>query len=72
MFTVIRQFLSNTMAGGINLIAGYYIRKLPRITKTVLTTILLFIMGAVYCIYSSNNTAVTVPSVAYSQQLLGG
>lgn len=57
----------------INLIAGCYIRKLTRTTngsggglKAAVTTALLFIIGALYCLYSaSNSTSSVVTSVTF-------
>lgn len=81
MFTAVQRFASNTLAGAssngdsngsnINLIAGCYIRKLTRTTngsglKAAVTTALLFIIGALYCLYSaSNSTGGVVTSITF-------
>jgi len=57
----------------VNLISGCYMRKLTRTTngnkgglKAAVTTALLFIMGALYCLYNSAGGSVT-----FSHQSLG-
>lgn len=63
----------------VNLIASCYIRKLTRTTngsggglKAVVTTALLFIMGALYCLYSSvSSTGGAVTTVTFGHQSLG-
>lgn len=63
----------------INIIAGCYIRKLTRTAngsggglKAAVTTALLFIMGALYCLYGiGGNTSSSVTSVTFGQQSLG-
>lgn len=60
----------------INIIAGCYIRKLTRTAngsggglKAAVTTALLFIMGALYCLYGiGGNTNSSVTSVTFGQQ----
>jgi len=88
MFTAARRCVSNALSGvslcgcnryNPNIVAGCYIRKLTRTAnsggggfKAAVTTALLFIMGALYCLYGTGgSTGVTVTPVAYSQQSLG-
>ncbi|XP_060843634.1 uncharacterized protein LOC132923712 [Rhopalosiphum padi] len=88
MFTAARRCVSNALSGvsvcgcnrySPNTIAGCYIRKLTRTAnnggggfKAVITTALLFIMGALYCLYGTGgSTGSTVTPVAFSQQSLG-
>jgi len=71
MLTVMVRFVSQIMAGVINVISGCYIRKLPRATRAVVTTILLLIMGVTYCLYSSSKMGLAVTSVPFNQQSLG-
>lgn len=60
----------------INIIAGCYIRKLTRTAngsggglKAAVTTALLFIMGALYCLYGiGGNTSSSITSVSFGQQ----
>jgi len=88
MFTAARRCVSNALSGvslcGCNrynpiVVAGSYIRKLTRTAngsgggfKAAVTTALLFIMGALYCLYGTGgSTGGIVTPVAYSQQSLG-
>ncbi|XP_060866462.1 uncharacterized protein LOC132942160 [Metopolophium dirhodum] len=88
MFTAARRCVSNALSGvslcgcnryNPNIVAGCYIRKLTRTAnssgggfKAAVTTALLFIMGALYCLYGTGgSTSGTVTPVAYSQQSLG-
>lgn len=88
MFTAARRCVSNALSGvsicgcnrhSPNTIAGCYIRKLTRTAnsngsgfKAVVTTALLFIMGALYCLYGTGgSTGSTVTPVVYGQQSLG-
>ncbi|KAL4135801.1 hypothetical protein QTP88_007389 [Uroleucon formosanum] len=88
MFTAARRCVSNALSGvslcgcnryNPNIVAGCYIRKLTRTAnsggggfKAVVTTALLFIMGALYCLYGTGgSTSGTATPVAYSQQSLG-
>lgn len=87
MFTAVQRYVSNTLAGtsitsggnrnNINL-AGCYMRKLTRTAngggsglKATVTTILLFIMVALYCLYGTGgNTGSVMTPVANSLQSL--
>jgi len=88
MFTAARRCVSNALSRvsicgcnrySPNIVAGCYIRKLTRTAnssgggfKAAVTTALLFIMGALYCLYGTGgSTGGTVMPVAYSQQSLG-
>jgi len=88
MFTAARRCVSNAVSGVLvcscnryspNILAGCYIRKLTRTSngsvggfKAAVTTALLFIMGALYCLYGTGgSTGGAVTPVAFSQQLLG-
>lgn len=88
MFTAARRCVSNALSGvslcgcnryNPNIVAGCYIRKLTRTAnsngggfKAAVTTALLFIMGALYCLYGTGgSTGGTGTPVAYSQQSLG-
>jgi len=88
MFTTAWRCVSNALSGvslcgcnrySPNIIAGCYIRKLTRTAnsgvggfKAAVTTALLFIMGAVYCLYGTGgSTGGTATPVAYSQQSTG-
>lgn len=87
MFTAVWRRVSNARVSinsngdgsNITLIAGCYLRKLTRTInvsggglKAAVTTALLFIMGALYCLYGiGNNTSNSVTSVTFGQQPLG-
>uniref|UniRef100_A0A2H8TWB9 UDP-GlcNAc:betaGal beta-1,3-N-acetylglucosaminyltransferase 5 n=1 Tax=Melanaphis sacchari TaxID=742174 RepID=A0A2H8TWB9_9HEMI len=88
MFTTARRCVSNALSGvsvcgcnrySPNTVAGCYIRKLTRTAnssgggfKAAITTALLFIMGALYCLYGTGgNTGSTVAPIAFNQQSLG-
>jgi hypothetical protein len=84
MFTAVQRYVSNTLAGisiasGGNVInlVSCYMRKLARIAngggggfKAAVTTVLLFIMVALYCLYGTGGSTGIMAPIANSQQWL--